>query len=587
MLPRQRVSAAMLAALAVVVAIAELVSVSVVAPFVALLATGGPDELARALPEPWGSWCRDHVVLLGVLVVLTAGVAAGTSLLSIWATTRFAAQAAQSFAVRIFEHYLQQDSLFFSRRNSADLCVTTVGETARVLGGVLIPVLTMISRGVSAVLLMAAMLWVDSTTAAGAAILLLVSYVVVFRRVRRSLALQGAVINQSSAGQLRTLHEAFAAVPEITLLGCQQRLVRDFERDTRAYAAALVHTQVIGQAPRPVLEFVIIGALIAAAILSADGSASDRLPTLAFLGLAAYRLLPSLNQLFASTAALRSSRHALDQVSAVLLSIPAKPSSVQQIAVPAPTATIALDRAHFTYDAERGPALHDVSLSIPVGTVAAFVGASGSGKSTAAALLLGLLKPDRGALRLDGRALTPEEIPGWHRHAGFVPQSVYITDGSIADNIAFVDHGAADPARLQTAAERAGLLELLRSLPDGLNEPVGERGSRLSGGQRQRIAIARALYRSTSFMVLDEATSALDTASEREVMNAIDRLSPSVTIVVIAHRLTTIRHADCIYVFDGGRIVDAGTWSELSVRSTAFRRLLEAAGLAAAPSFEA
>jgi len=240
----------------------------------------------------------------------------------------------------------------------------------------------------------------------------------------------------------------------------------------------------------------------------------------------------------------------------------------------APKKHIRLDSVVFSYPDKEEPALKNMDITIPVNRVVGLVGASGSGKSTAIDLLLGLMSPQQGQLLIDDKPITEKNVRAWQNSLGFVPQSIFLADSSIRENIAFgLPPEAVDEEKVNRAANMAHLEELLDELPHGLDTRVGERGVQLSGGQRQRIGIARALYHDADVLVLDEATSALDGITEKLVMDAIHDFSGKKTIIMIAHRLTTVRQCDSIYLLEQGRVTDHGTYDELASRNTIFQRM--------------
>ena len=239
-----------------------------------------------------------------------------------------------------------------------------------------------------------------------------------------------------------------------------------------------------------------------------------------------------------------------------------------------PRSEIRFNNVVFSYPGKEEPALNDIDITIPVNGVIGLVGASGSGKSTAIDLLLGLIEPQQGGLFIDGKPLTEKNVRAWQNSVGFVPQSIFLADSSIRENIAFgLPPEAVDEEKVSRAVTMAHLDELLTELSQGLDTRVGERGVQLSGGQRQRIGIARALYHDADVLVLDEATSALDGITEKLIMDAIHDFAGKKTIIMIAHRLATVRQCDLIYLLQRGKIIDSGTYFELSERNEVFRRM--------------
>jgi len=294
--------------------------------------------------------------------------------------------------------------------------------------------------------------------------------------------------------------------------------------------------------------------------------------------LAGFKLLPAFQQVYTSLSNIRGNLSAFDAVRDDL-----RASSLDTVnrVIPtdehlAPTKDIRLDNVVFSYPGKEEPALKNIDITIPANRVIGLVGASGSGKSTAIDLLLGLMAPQQGQLLVDGEPITEENVRAWQNSLGFVPQSIFLADSSIRENIAFgLPPEAVDEDKVNRAANMAHLDELLAELPNGLDTRVGERGVQLSGGQRQRIGIARALYHDADVLILDEATSALDGITEKLIMDAIHDFSGKKTIIMIAHRLATVRQCDSIYLLEHGRVTDHGTYDELASRNTIFQRMAQ------------
>ena len=437
------------------------------------------------------------------------------------------------------------------------------------------------TNAVTIAAIVGAIVLVNPLIAVGAAVVLGGSYAVIYFAVRARLRTLGRITSVASQARQKALQEGFGGIKEIIILHTRGLFRREFEQRCWQMSKSAADAQVIHDSPKFLLECVAVSGLVGVALfLGATGAGAGAwLAQLSFLGLAAYRLLPALQMAFHQIAVMRVQRDALDQIAPDLERARAmRRSTLDPEPDPAwrgrPGDAIELRSIGVRYGPDQPRVLQDLSLSIPAGTTVGFVGASGSGKTTTADLLLGLLVPESGSMVVDGETIDDGNREGWQSTLAYVPQHIFLTDGSIAENIAFgVDRGAIDMDRVRDAGRLSRLDEFVEGLDKGYDTAIGERGIRLSGGQRQRIGIARALYRNASVLVFDEATSALDGLTEQEVMAAIEGLQGQRTIVLIAHRLTTVRNCDVIFEFDAGRVVRSGTYDELLRASERFRRM--------------
>lgn len=381
------------------------------------------------------------------------------------------------------------------------------------------------------------------------------------------------------------LKQSLHSISDIQIYGVERNFIRRFE----LLGSQAKHFDWIARAlpdlPRYVIEPIGITVILAICILPAlvKGNSVDlvnSLPVVASILVAALKLTPPLQEAFKSLNLLRGG---LPDIAAVteMLELPLEPRSEDPYGTVSPEGlmprhVLQLHQVSFRYHGQESWALRDVSLSIPIGSRVAFVGHTGSGKTTTANLLLGLLNPQQGALLLDGIPIAPHELKAWQANCAFVPQSIYLLDGSVRENVAFgIDEDQIDDAAVWEALAAAQLDDVVADLPYGLLTPVGDNGLKLSGGQRQRLALARAFYRKARILVLDEATSALDNQTEQDVIKALQLIGRRCTTIVIAHRLSTIRNCDRIVEFKAGRIVEQGTFEQLYDQSESFRTLAQ------------
>ena len=357
-------------------------------------------------------------------------------------------------------------------------------------------------------------------------------------------------------------------VKEVKVGGLEHGYLRRYERASERYSRRRTTQQVIGTVPRDFLEIVAIGGMllvILVLLLRNDGDLAAALPVIALYAFAGLRLLPVIQHFYGAMVQLRTGRPALDALYADLTEEATGPDLVEPPPMPLQRA-IELDRVSFAYPNAERRALTEITLAIPAQTTVGFVGRTGAGKSTIVDVILGLLEPQQGALRVDGTLIDRTNVRAWQRAVGYVPQQIFLADESVAANIAF----GLPPERIDRAAvERAARMAMLHDfvveeLPRGYDTPIGERGGRLSGGQRQRIGIARALALDPAVLVLDEATSALDNLTEKAVMDAVKNLAHRKTIIMIAHRLTTVKDCDLVVRMEGGRIEAMGRFEEVA-----------------------
>ena len=381
--------------------------------------------------------------------------------------------------------------------------------------------------------------------------------------VRRELRRNGQKIAEASSQQLKALQEGLGAIRDVLLDGSQLTYLEIYRQADRPQRHLRAKNTFIGAFPRYALEALgmVVIALFGGLLVFQRGSGAAVIPLLGTLALGAQRLLPALQQIYGGWASLKGYNTAMGSVLA-MLNQPLPP--LLHVAEPLTLREgICLEGIHFRYGPDQPEVLRGVNLEIRSGERIGLIGSTGSGKSTTVDLLMGLLMPSAGRVLVDGKDLHdpayPERLAAWRRAIAHVPQSIYLADSSIAENIAFgVPRQQIDLVRVQKAAEQAQIANFIEASPQGYDAFVGERGIRLSGGQRQRIGIARALYKQARVLILDEATSALDIPTEQALMDAVNELSNDLTIVMIAHRLSTLKRCDLVVRFDSGLVSTSG-----------------------------
>lgn len=477
---------------------------------------------------------------------------------------------------RLLRLYLRLPLADHLRDNSARF-VRTVQESTQVVAvQAFIPIIAIASESALIVAMVVVLLLAAPVPTVLAGALLTFSATAVLRVVQPRIAHHGRVGQAEIQTSLQALNEAFGGIRDVKVNGSETFFLKMFMTHRRRYIHSSYRPYTLAALPRVSVETTMIIALVVLLGISQRGSSAteEALPLLALFGYAMLRLLPSANRIInASTnlrfglAAVHIIRDDLDALDKIAELPPSEghPLPFERV--------IDVVDVSYRYPGADRRALHQVSLRIPRGSSLGIVGRTGSGKSTLVDVLLGLLPPELGVVSVDGTDIR-DDLPGWHAGAGLVPQSIFLLDTSLRRNIAFAsDDDDVEEERLRDAVRLAQLDDLVEALPDGLDTDVGERGARLSGGQRQRVVIARALYRRPSFIVFDEGTSALDTATESSLLAALDALVGSHTVVMVAHRLSTVRSCDQVIVLADGRIEATGTYDELLASSAVFQRL--------------
>jgi ATP-binding cassette subfamily B protein len=478
---------------------------------------------------------------------------------------------------------LAQPYSYFLGQANSDLSATVLINVARVADVVVLPLLQLISGVFVILLLSLGVLSVGKLIAVTLIITLVLAYLGFTFAITPFLRF---ATRQRITLDLQTnnvLNESMRTILDLQLTGSEPFFERRYAAAGRTAIPFIWKAEVLPEAPRALIEPFGITLIFAIGMLpllsSPDVSGMAKIvPFLATVAITSLKLTPPLQDCFRSITALRAGLPDLEETLR-LIELPVDRLTIRSSGVPTPEGvmprhSIRLHHVSFQYPAAERLVLNDVNLTIPVGGRVAFVGATGSGKTTTANLLLGLLLPSEGSLQLDGIEVNAADVPAWQANCAYVPQAITLLNSNVIENVAYAQEPEAiDEDQVWEALQAAQLADIVADLPLGLYTPIGDNGIRLSGGQRQRLALARAFYRNARFLVLDEATSALDNRTEAEVMDAIEVIGRRCTLVVIAHRLSTVLRSDCIFEFEGGRIKASGTFEQLRERSATFQDL--------------
>jgi ABC-type multidrug transport system fused ATPase/permease subunit len=582
--PSEQKNALFLLFMVVIMALLDVIGVASIMPFIAVMTNPELVESNIILNNIYKNFNfksqHDFLFALGVMVFILLVFSLIFKAITTYAQTRFALMLEYSIGKRLVSGYLHQPYSWFLNRHSADLGKTILSEVANLINGGIIPLMIFMAQSAVAFGLLLLLLLVDAQLAVSVCAVLGSAYFMVFQLMSSGLKNLGEERILANQQRYKAVSEAFGASKEVKVGGLEQTYTQLFARPAEIYAKGQAKTQVIAELPRFLLEAIAFGGmlLVMLYLMVHSGSFAKALPVLALYALAGYRLLPALQQMYASLIRLRFLGPALDAMHKDLKgledysqhSIPIISMSMKQ--------GIDLSQVVYTYPGAHQTALKNISLFIPANTTVGLVGSTGSGKTTTIDVILGLLEPQSGRLSVDGHSISPANKRMWQKSIGYVPQHIYLSDDTVAANIAFgIDPKEINLHAVERAAKIANLHEFVsKDLPQGYQTTVGERGVRLSGGQRQRIGIARALYHSPQVLILDEATSALDNLTEQAVMEAVNSLNHEITIILIAHRLTTVIKCDQIFFLEKGEIKSQGTFEELFNNDLGFRAMAEA-----------
>lgn len=566
--PRRRVQFFLLLTLMLLVSISEILSIGIIIPFLGVLTS--PDrifELSFAkhfiqffeLSEP--SQLLLPITVIFCILALTAGL---MRLMLLWVNTRLSFSTGADLGVQIYQRTLYQSYEVHCSRNSSEIINVISGKTNEVIN-LINMVLTVISSAIILIAILCAILFVNPLMAFLAFGSFGFIYFVIIRSTRKKLLLNSKLVAQQSTYVIKSLQEGLGGIRDVLLNANQASYCELFSSADQSMRRAQASNTFIAASPRYLMEALgmVLIAVLAYTLTKQTDGISKAIPVLGALAISAQRLLPVLQQAYSSWSWIQASRSSLQDTLELLdQSLPnyAKHLAIQPIVF---NQSIKLDQVGFHYKPNSSFILNQISLNISKGSRVGFIGSTGSGKSTLLDIIMGLLQPTSGSLKIDNQLITPENNRSWQMHIAHVPQSIFLADSSIEENIAFgVPKSEIDHHRVIQAARQAQIDESIQRWPEKYQTFVGERGIRLSGGQRQRIGIARALYKQADVIIFDEATSALDSETEQAVMHAIESLSKELTLLIIAHRLSTLKNCTQVVELAGGKIKKNGSYKD-------------------------
>lgn len=554
--------------LMICVSFAEVLSIGAVLPFLGLLTA--PERvfaqpLAQHIIQPLGLQTPSELLLpITILFASAAFISGVMRLLLLFVQTRLGHAIGADFSLGMYRRTLYQPYSVHVARNSSEVIAGISNKAKAIVGSTLIPVMTIVSSTLLLIAVLFALLIVEPVIAATVFVGVGVIYASLIIATKGRLLSASREISEGHTKSIKVLQEGLGGIRDILIDGTQEVHCNVYQAVDNPLRRAMANVQIISVSPRygvEALGMVLISALAYALAIKGQGI-SDAIPVLGTLAMGAQRMLPMLQQSYSSWSSIRGGQVSLSDA-LELLDQPL-PTYLQYPIEMQFDREITLKDVSFKYGPGAPEILNGLNISIAKGTCVGIIGNTGCGKSTFLDVIMGLLPPERGQMFVDDNGISDESRRGWQKHIAHVPQTIFLADAKISENIALgVPRAEIDHLRVRSAATSAQIDDFIESLEDKYETRVGERGVRLSGGQRQRIGIARALYKHADLLVLDEATSALDNETESKVMQSIEAMSDKLTIIIVAHRLSTLKNCDEIIELDGGKVKRVGTYAEI------------------------
>ena len=525
---------------------------------------------------------NSFIIFFGILMLLIIIIGNLTSALATWLKVRFVYRKNHKISSALLKKYLSLPYVYFLTQNTADLSKNILSEVNVLTNGFILPLIEIVIKSFVAIGILSMLLFTNIYITILSVIIFGGSYALIYFYFHDKLKTNGAKRLKENKMRFKTAGEALGGIKDIKVMGREDFFYHRYLRHSCEFSNLEAWSSLIGVMPRYFLETIAFGGIVTLVLyfISTTGNANEVIPVISFFAFAAYRLLPALQVVFASSTQVRFSQMTVNRI---IEDLSEKGGFSEQFLVyekepvkPMPFNTsLQLKEVSFNYPNTNEPVIHNISLPIMHNTSVGLVGPTGAGKTTLVDIILGLLTPQKGEFSVDGVKINENNILNWQKNLGYVPQHIYLSDDTIMNNIAFgIPAEKIDRKTVEQVAKISNLHDFIISeLPNGYQTIVGERGIRLSGGERQRVGIARALYHDPEALVLDEATSSLDGITESAVLEAINNVAKLKTVIIIAHRLTTVKGCDIIYLIDKGKITAQGTYDELMGSSAPFRAM--------------
>ena len=568
--------------LVVFMAILEIVSVASIIPFMTLVGDSSQlygESIIALIYSACNLSTSEFMFLLGLAVLGTLLISSLFSMFTIWKLSMFATQVGTEISDSLYSYYLSKCLLFHASGSSAQLTTKIAGEAGRVSKGIVMPLMQMNARIVLAIFICIVLFIYDVKVAIIGLSVFSFAYVMLYKIVRTYLLRNGRVISDMNGQRFELMNEAFGGIKDILLLGRANYFVNRFKQTSLKLIFSQGTNTALTQVPVYLMQLIAYGSMISLVLYLISSHSGDLgliLPILSVYGIATFKLIPAFQHIYSSFGAIKSNIPALESIQKDLnesnkfsIETDKKDSMFLRL-----KKSISLKNISFCYPGKYELTLKQINITIPAYSVVGIVGPTGSGKSTLINILLGLIKPTKGKLLVDQKTIDDRNLRLWQNSIGYVAQNIFLSEGSIAENVAFgIPKEEIKIEKVYKSLERSNILDHVMNLENGIDTKVGERGIKLSGGQQQRIGIARALYNEADVLIFDEATSSLDGHTEKVIMNSIQEFSGKKTIIMIAHRLKTVEKCDQIFLINEGLLADQGNYQELFDRNQVFRNM--------------
>lgn len=561
----EKKKATLLILLMIILAFVEILGVSSIVPFLSIL--GDPTLIST---NKYLSFfytylnfteVKAFMIFLGFIAIGVLFVNAGLKALTAYALYNFTNHRRHSIGFRLLKQYLHMPYSFFLNQNSSNISKIILSEVDQLVGTVIIPAFNLITHLIISITLTVFLVVINSTVAIVVCSSFGLFYLLVFFSIKKHITRIGVERTNANSARFKVVSETIGGIKDIKIRGKEKIYLSSFEQPSSSFAAYAASSRTLAVVPQYLVEIIAFGTILSMTILALNSqeiNLGELLPTLGLFSFTILKLKPSINNIYSALSSLRYGRSILETICLEAQRTPEKSASIENDNKRLKLSnSIDCKDLSFSYDKNSHKILNSINLKIKANTTVGIIGATGAGKSTLLDIILGLLSPTLGSIYIDDKKLSTDNIRQWQNSIGYVSQNIFLTDNSIAQNIAFGQpEEKIDSIKIKEVAKTAQIHDFIESLPEQYNTTIGERGVRLSGGQRQRLGIARALYHSPELLVLDEATSALDNVTEKDVMRAIDAMRGERTIIIIAHRLSTLDNCDRVIKLQNGNILD-------------------------------